>query len=1153
MNEDMSKLQLKGTESRMDEGTQPVMDSMESGMSKLQLEGTVSRMDESTVDSMEDGMSRLQIKGTVSMMDENMMDSMENDMSRLQVKGTVPGMNDSEELSDHPDPPVRRVPCQVLKGLREVKWKEANGWVESDIDREILSTEALPEHLQDYETNMVLVGSDVVNLFPSLEVESVVKEVKEAIKKSKIKWEEIDYREGVRYLALNWDLETCKNSKLRRVLPVRRGKTGTRPGIKGAGPRGKLKGDQEQWIFQKVVLTEWEKNEIISEVVSLATKAMFKNHFYKFGGKIYHQARGGPIGLRGTCAVARIVMQLFDLKWGNILKDLGIVTWLNFRYVDDSRSLLPPIKPGWRWVGGQLVYTKRWEMEDSHVSGELRTKEILRATLMGVVDYLKFTVESGEEYVDGWLPTLDVSLKVDKDNSVQFKFFEKDTCSRKTVHKDSAMEENAKIQTVSNDLVRRLCNTRESMGAVELGAVVDGYGQKLTNSGYTQDQVCRILVNGVKGFEGRKIRCSREGRKLYRTAKESMGARFKKKMLSKYSWYKGARSKAIDFYRGNRRGKKNVKGANSREQMRAPPKTVLFVEQTPMGELGRRLRELVTRLAPVLGFNIKVVERNGSALKSHFPQSSLWDGAPCGRPMCITCTQGAEIIPPCTRKSLVYENVCSTCNPGARAKGELVDVDPTIPSIYVGETSRTVQERAIEHWRAAKGSRKEKEGSHMRKHMELFHGGGEPTFVMRVVQFHRTALSRQCGEAIRIMIRGGAGSVLNSKAEFNRCYIPRLRVEEQDKIEEMEKLEEQELAEVKENLLEEDRSWEQAKGAARSRAARSTLTVGSSIKRGGTQEGIGRKRKKLKYEIVEDDWGEEAGTKTTPGGAGEIVSSLGATEREGAGGLEGGGADHPDHLREAVGGDHPTSLKANSAQPSAEEQQNQSPDKGTGLVEREPSWLLSRTDNQLYSPRCMKQITIEDFFHHETSVNTVDDGGGSGRLRDMVPQVSKEPAPMVTASLSPDDQPDKVVNLYSTTPSMSTNCNQNNMEEVTNKEDILLREEGASKVADIECAIVKKRLWCKTHECAVKCQNVSSKKWQYSEKHVKYMYVSKSVKKYVCPSYRVSQVQLRVKKTDDVKQTNVLGSNYDISCIDDDYSGAVGDEVQCEYLSSDKD
>ena len=32
---------------------------------------------------------------------------------------------------------------------------------------------------------------------------------------------------------------------------------------------------------------------------------------------------------------------------------------------------------------------------------------------------------------------------------------------------------------------------------------------------------------------------------------------------------------------------------------------------------------------------------------------------------------------------------------------------------------------------------------------------GEPTFIMRVVQFHRSALSRQTGETVRIMRRGG--------------------------------------------------------------------------------------------------------------------------------------------------------------------------------------------------------------------------------------------------------------------------------------------------------------------------------------------------------------------------------------------------------------
>ena len=172
----------------------------------------------------------------------------------------------------------------------------------------------------------------------------------------------------------------------------------------------------------------------------------------------------------------------------------------------------------------------------------------------------------------------------------------------------------------------------------------------------------------------------------------------------------------------------------------------------------------------------------------------------------------------------------------------------------------------------------------MAKHMELFHGGADPTFMMRVVQYHRSALSRQCGEAVRIMRRGGAGSVLNSRAEFNRCYIPRLKVEEHDKVRELELLEEQELADVKENLLADDRNWEQKKGKARSTAARSSMEHVSSIKRNGAKQGAGRRRKRLKYDIVEDDWGAVKTSKTTS------EEAKGAVEDTGAGGLEVSGA-----------------------------------------------------------------------------------------------------------------------------------------------------------------------------------------------------------------------------------------------------------------------
>ena len=222
---------------------------------------------------------------------------------------------------------MERVPCTYFKGLRQKKWEEAVGWDKDDLDRMVLSTEVLPEHLQDYEQNMVLVGSDVVNLFPSLEVEDVVVKMREAVLKSNIEWEEIDYREGVRYLALNWDKQTCMRSSLRRVLPVRRGKRGTRPGVKGAGPRGKLKGDQEQWIFMDVILEEWEKREIVAEIVSMATRAMFRNHFYKFGGKMYRQASGGPIGLRGTCAVARVLWHVWSCNCLTLNGGKELLNW----------------------------------------------------------------------------------------------------------------------------------------------------------------------------------------------------------------------------------------------------------------------------------------------------------------------------------------------------------------------------------------------------------------------------------------------------------------------------------------------------------------------------------------------------------------------------------------------------------------------------------------------------------------------------------------------------------------------------------------------------------------------------------------------------------------------------------------------------------
>ena len=286
------------------------------------------------------------IRKTVNLEAEDMEEDQnsEEESENLGRKLQTLSMEDKEEVKTQEE--YKRVSSRYMKEYRRRKWEKIHGWREEDLDRKIDSLEARPEQLQNFEEKMVIIGSDVVALYPNLDIRRVVKNVKEAVRMSGTTWREIDYLEGARYLALNWSAEECRRSKLSRILPRRRKKGGSRPTVRGQGPKGKERGDQEQWTFPKIVLEDWEKEEIVSEVISLATAAMFRNHYYSFGGKVFHQESGGPIGLRGTCSIARLVMQLYDHKWSKRMVELGITVWLMVRYMDDTRILLPEIKPG---------------------------------------------------------------------------------------------------------------------------------------------------------------------------------------------------------------------------------------------------------------------------------------------------------------------------------------------------------------------------------------------------------------------------------------------------------------------------------------------------------------------------------------------------------------------------------------------------------------------------------------------------------------------------------------------------------------------------------------------------------------------------------------------------------------------------------------
>ena len=181
-----------------------------------------------------------------------------------------------------------------------------------------------------------------------------------------------------------------------------------------------------------------------------------------------------------------------------------------------------------------------------------------------------------------------MALKVSEDNIVQFKFWEKPTNANRTVQKRTAMSENPKIQILKQEMIRRLSNTKEDMNKEVFEEMIDKYSQKLINSGYCVEQTRRIVVAGIKGWEGKIQRCREAGQRLRRTAKDSLEMRTRRRLIGKTTWFKtkrkGQNEEKNDSNKKERRGAGDSGADGSHNNIPlSTPRSVLFVEQTPGG------------------------------------------------------------------------------------------------------------------------------------------------------------------------------------------------------------------------------------------------------------------------------------------------------------------------------------------------------------------------------------------------------------------------------------------------------------------------------------------------------------------------------------------------------------------------------------------
>ena len=522
------------------------------------------------------------------------------------------------------------------------------------------------------------------------------------------------------------------------------------------------------------------------------------------------------------------------------LETLNIKKVAGARYMDDIRVWLHAIRLGWRWVNGELLYKKEWKIEEmsAGMTPLQKTAEVLKMIMNGICGWLSLTMET-EEMFGGWLPTLDLEIRVNDQNKVIYRYYEKPMIPNMVLHKRSAMPESTRRSTLNQELIRRMVNTSEMVSMEERVGIVDKYATKLMNSEYPLEEARNIIIGGLKGYE-RLLSLSKDTtnpkwKPLHMAAGWNARNRKRAKDLSKTNWYKGKTEvepppmpsslqedptcmrdgvpeseelpgkttlsqKAGKKKRGPNRailtlgGKKKVEKALKRKmksKMRkriselnipqgrigmkgpgpqAPVKSVMFIDNTAGGELAKRLQEAEMDLGKATGYRVRVTESAGTPLGMLLPSTNPWGHADCGRSDCVPCAQPDKKKLNCKKRNILYENRCTVCNQTDQKDGKSLKDGK---GIYVGESSRSLYERAKEH---EADKQAQSEDSHQIKHWLTEHQEllAPPRFHFKIIQTFQDPLSRQLAEAVRIDLRGDG--VLNSKAEYNRCRVPRLKI-----------------------------------------------------------------------------------------------------------------------------------------------------------------------------------------------------------------------------------------------------------------------------------------------------------------------------------------------------------------------------------------
>ena len=361
----------------------------------------------------------------------------------------------------------------------------------------------------------------------------------------------------------------------------------------------------------------------------------------------------------------------------------------------------------WNTKMGNLNFMLKKAEKEKEVPDDKRSMDLIQEVANSIDDMIQMTNDVPSNYNDDKVPMLDVKAWIEADEEeIYYEFYEKPTKSKFVMSKGSAMPLRKKMETLSQEVFRRLHNTKHKIEWEKKATILEKFMTELKMSGYSEMDRYQVLQSGIRRYNSLRKQEEEGRRPFFRKRSFQRNKRNDDKRMKKSSWFT----------------KKDNKFSS-----------VFFVPPTPNSKLLKMLKAVEEKHMIDDSSRIKFVEMGGIKYRDYFKAANNLKSECEEEENCMACKNKKNRID-CKASNIGYTIECVLCK------------ERNIPKEYHGESSRNSFIRQKEHMKELK---KKSKKSIMWKHIMNDHSNEKVNmqFQMKIIRKFSDRLTRQAEES----------------------------------------------------------------------------------------------------------------------------------------------------------------------------------------------------------------------------------------------------------------------------------------------------------------------------------------------------------------------------------------------------------------------